>query len=82
MPSDIHVEHIVDVKQTKCQVTVLVDVKHTVYCLVVCNGTNNYVNYFWVDIWKFLEIEEIRMNLFQFPMWPACNQSGKWREFK
>ena len=52
------------------------------YCLVVCNGTNNYVNHFWADIWKVLEIEKIRVNEFQFPMWPACNQSKKWKEFK
>ena len=52
------------------------------YWLVVCNGTNTYVNLFWADIWKFLEIEEIRMNVFQFPMWLACNQSKKRREFK
>ena len=42
--------------------------------LVVCNGTNNYVNHFWANIWKFLENEEIRMNAFQFPMWLACSQ--------
>ena len=44
---------------------VLVNTEHIVYCLVVCNGTNNYVNYFWADIWKVLEKEEIRMNTFQ-----------------
>ena len=38
------------------------------YYLVVCNGTNNYVNHFWANIWKFLENVEIRMNSFQFPM--------------
>ena len=74
MSSDTHVEHTVDAKQIKCQVIVLVDAEHTVYCLVVCNGTNNYVNHFWADIWKVLEMEGIRMNIFQFPMWPACNQ--------
>ena len=68
MPSDIHVKHIVDAEQTKCQVIVLVDEEHTVYCLVICNGIKNYVNHFWANIWKFLEIEKIRMNLFQFPM--------------
>ena len=82
MSSDIHAKHIVDAKQTKCRVIVLVDVEHNVYCLVVCNGTNNYVNHFWADIWKLLEDEEIRMNVFQFPMWLACNQSEKWRRIK
>ena len=82
MPSDIHVKHIVDVEQIKCRITVTIDAEHTMYCLVVCNGTNNYVNHFWADIWKFLEKEEIRMNTFQFPMWSACNQSKKWRRFK
>ena len=46
MPSDIYVEHIVDAEQIECRVTIIVDVEHTVYCLVVCNGTNNYVNHF------------------------------------
>ena len=82
MPSDIHVEHTVDAEQTKCRVIVIVDAKHTVYYLVVCNDTNNYVNHFWADIWKVLEKEELRLNVFQFPMWPACNQSEKWRRFK
>ena len=60
----------------------LVKAEHNVYFLVVSNGTNNYVNHFCADIWKVVAIEEIRMNVFQFPMWLACNQSKKWREFK
>ena len=44
--------------------------------LVVCDGTNNYVNHFWADIRELLENEEIRMNLFQISMWPACSQFG------
>ena len=82
MPSDKYAKHTVDAKQIKCQVPVIVNDEHTMYCLVVCNGTNNYVNYFWADIWKVLEIEEIRINIFQFPMWLACTQSKKWRRFK
>ena len=82
MLSDSYAKHTVDVEQIKYRVIVIVDVEHTVYCLVVCNGTNNYVNHFWAVIWKVLEKEEIRMNAFQFPMWSACNQSEKWRRFK
>ena len=68
MPSDMHAEHIVDAEKIKCRVPVLVDVEHTEYCLVFCNGTNNYVNHFWADIWNFLESKKIRTNTFQFPM--------------
>ena len=82
MPSDIYAKHIVDAEQTKCRVTIIVDAEHTMYFLVVCNGTNNYVNHFWADVWKVLEKEEIRMNAFQFPLWSTCNQSKKWRRFK
>ena len=74
MPTDMHVEHTVDAEKIKCQVPVLVDAKHTEYCLVVCNGTNNYVNHFWDDIWNILEMKNIRMNIFQFSMRLACNQ--------
>ena len=82
MLSDTHAEHIVDAKQIKCSVPILVDVEHIEYCLVVCNGTNNYINHFSAGIWKFLENEGIRMNAFQFSMWLACNQLEKWRRFK
>ena len=82
MPSDTYAEHTIDAKQIKCQVIAIVNAEHTVYCLVVCNGTNNYVNHFWADIWKVLEKEEIMMNTFQFPMWSACSQLEKWRRFK
>ena len=82
MLSDMHVKHIVDAKQTKCRVPVLVDVKHIEFFQVVCNGTNNYVNHFWAEIWKDLEKGEIKMNAFQFPIWLACKQSKKWRRFK
>ncbi len=75
MPSDTHGEHTVDVEKIKYRVPVLVDVEHTEYFLVVCNGTNNYVNHFWANIWNILEIEKIRKNIFQFPMRPTCNQS-------
>ena len=60
MPSDMHAEHTVDAEQIKSQVPVLVDTEHTKYCLVVCNGTNNYVNHFWADIWNILETKKIR----------------------
>ena len=79
MLSDTHAKHTVDADQTKCQVPVLVHAKHTVYCLVFCNGTRNYVNHFWADTWNALEIEKIRTNIFQFPMWLTCNQSKKWK---
>ena len=82
MSSDIYAEHIVDAEQIKCRVIVRVNAEHTMYYLVVCNGTNNYVNHFLDDIWKVLEKEEIRMNAFQFPMWSACSQLEKWRRFK
>ena len=82
MPSDIHAKHTVNAEQTKCRVTILVDAEHTEYCLVVCNGTNNYVNLFCVNIWKLLEDEEIRMNVFQIPVWLACNQSKKLERIK
>ena len=82
MLSDTHVKRTVDAKEIKCRVIVLVDAEHTVYYLVVCNGTNNYVNHFWADIWNILEIEKIRMNVFEFLMWKACNQSKNWKEFK
>ena len=36
--------------------------------IVFCNGTNNYVNHFYVDLWVDLDLLEIRMNLFVFPM--------------
>ena len=75
MLTDMHAEHIVNAKQIKCRVQVLVDAKNTEFFLVVCNGTNIYVNHFWVDIWNFLEMKKIRMNIFHFPMWQACNQS-------
>ena len=57
MPSETDAEYIVDAKQIKCRVPVLVDAELTKYCLVVSNGINNYVNYFWADIWNILEIE-------------------------
>ena len=75
MSSDIHAEHTVDAEQTKCWVIVSINAKHTMYCLVVCNGTNNYVNHFWANIWKVQENVEIRMNTFQFPMCLGCSQS-------
>ena len=46
MTNHSYVEHTVDAKQIKCRVIVIVDAEHTVYYLVVCNGTNNYVNPF------------------------------------
>ena len=77
MPSDTHAKHTVDAEKIKCQVLVLVDARRTEYCLVVSNGTKNYLNHFWANIWNILEMEKIRMNVFQFPMWPTCNQSEK-----
>ena len=61
LPSDIHAKHIVDSK-------------HTEYCLVVCNGTKKYVNHSWANVLNFLEMKKIRLNIFHFPMWQACNQ--------
>ena len=58
MMSDIYAKHIVDADQIKCRVIVIVNAEHTMYCLVVCNGTKNYVNHFWADIWKVIEQEE------------------------
>ena len=50
--------------------------------LVVCNGTNNYVNHFWANIWIILEDVKIKTNLFQIPMWSTCNQLEKWKGIK
>ncbi len=53
MPSDSSAEHIIDIEHIKCRVIVIVNVEHTVYHLVVCNGINNYVNHFGLTYGKF-----------------------------
>ena len=46
--------------------------------LAVFDGTKNYVNHFYADLWINLEALKIRMNLFVFPMQSTWNQSEKW----
>ena len=43
--------------------------------IIVYNGTKNYVNYFYANLWIALEAFEIRKNLLLFPMQShAANQ--------
>lgn len=43
--------------------------------IVVFDGTKNYVNHFYADLWIDLEDLKIRSSLFGFLMQSTCNQS-------
>ena len=66
-----------------CQASVTSSVELLRLDIVVCNGTNNYVNYFYTDLKIDFDLSEIRMNLFVFPMQlHATNQKKgrfKWK---